>query len=90
MGDVTCGFEFKPVQSFVTQERAADDDGLPEVGPLLPGFKQRGASEAHAGTEPGSQPGLWKGCALNPTVLEQGLTSSVANSPTPRLVCPKC
>lgn len=45
------GSEFHLVRYFVTQEGATDDDGVPEVGTLLPGLEQRGAPEAHSGTE---------------------------------------
>lgn len=58
MAIVCHNFEFNPVWCFVTQERATDDDGVPEVGPLLPGLKQRRAPEAHSRTESGSQSGL--------------------------------
>lgn len=60
----------------MTQEGATDDDGVPEVGALLPGLEQRGAPEAHSGTEPGSQPGLWKGGTLQPHNSKQTLASA--------------
>ena len=43
-----------------TQEGAADDDGLQEMGPVLSGHEQRGPPEAHPGTEPRSWPSTGK------------------------------
>ena len=81
------GFEINPVQFFVTQEGATDDDGIPEVGALLPGFKQRSAPKAHSGTKSGSHPGLLTGGALYSSLQrsqyywgEHILASSVANT----------
>lgn len=58
--EVFCGFHDKPYAMFecgYSQEGAADDDGVPEMGSLLSGVEQRGASEAHQGAESCSRAG---------------------------------
>ena len=47
-------FEIHLVRYLEPQEGAIDDDDVPEVGTLLPGLEQRGAPEAHSGTESSS------------------------------------